>query len=100
MSREFHVAPPGNDPTLGFEFDVQYGLIKDIIENAGFVMPNDGDRITDHNDATDGFQVERDGFGPAIAQFEIKTKKFRAVASGRADLDQVIANILKFARRT
>ena len=41
-AREFQVAPPGNDPTVGFEFDVHYGLIKTVIEDAGLTMPADG----------------------------------------------------------
>ena len=97
-AREFQVAPPGNDPTVGFEFDVHYGLIKTVIEDAGMTMPVDGAQITDHSEASDGFRVKREGAGPALARIEIATKPVRAIAAGKADLDQTIANVLKFAR--
>jgi hypothetical protein len=97
-AREFQVAPPGNDPTIGFEFDVHFGLIKTVIEDAGMTMPADGAQITDHTEASDGFRVKREGAGPALSRIEIATKPLRAVAAGKADLDQTIANVLKFAR--
>jgi hypothetical protein len=97
-AREFQVAPLGNDPTVGFEFDVHYGLIETVIVDAGMTMPADGAQITDHSEASDGFRVKREGAGPALARIEIATKPLRATAAGKADLDQTIANVLKFAR--
>jgi hypothetical protein len=97
-AREFQIAPPGNDPTVGFEFDVHFGLIEAVIDDAGMTMPADGAQITDHDETTDGFRVKREGAGPAIARIEIATKPFRAVASGKAEFDQTIANVLKLAR--
>jgi hypothetical protein len=96
--REFQLAPPGNDPTVGFEFDVHYGLIKTVIEDAGLTMPADGAQITDHTEGSDGFRVKREGAGPALSRIEIATKPLRAVPGGKADLDQTIANVLKFTR--
>lgn len=97
-AREFQIAPSGNDPTVGFEFDVHYGLIETVIADAGMTMPADGAQITDHSEAADGLRVKREGAGPALARVEIATKPLRAIPAGKADLDQTIAKVLKFAR--
>lgn len=89
--REYQVGPLATPPTIGFEFDVHFGLIREVVTDAHKAMPADGDRITDHTDAADGFRVKRDG-----PRLEIATKPFTVDSAGKADLDTTIAKILKF----
>jgi hypothetical protein len=79
-------------PTVGFEFDVHYGPIAEVVAAAGKTMPNDGDAITKHTWAKDGFKTTLDG--PRI---EIATKPLNASATGRPDFETVMKNVLTFA---
>lgn len=91
--REYQIGPAVAPPTIGFEFDVHFGLIEEVVTHAGKTMPADGDRFTDHDDSSDGFHVKRDG-----TRLEIATKPFTVDVSGKAELNQTITKILKFGR--
>jgi hypothetical protein len=90
--REFQVAPAAKPATVGFEFDVHYGLIEEVVTDAGKTMPANGSDLTDHKDATDGFRVKLDG-----PRLEIATKPFTVDASGAADRVKVAGRIEKLA---
>ncbi len=83
------VPPP---PTVGFEFDVHYGLIEEVVTDAGKTMPANDSLITNHTEASDGFKVKRDG-----PRLEIATEVFTVDTNGETDLNKTIAKILKFA---
>ncbi|MFB9991365.1 hypothetical protein ACFFLM_05160 [Deinococcus oregonensis] len=80
-------------PTLGFEFDVHYGLIREVVDAAGKTMPAIGAQVTSHSDATDGFRVKRDG-----PRLEIATRPFPVNDAGAKELAATTAGILTFAR--
>jgi hypothetical protein len=90
--QEYQVAAVVGPATLGFEFDVHYGVIDEVVTDAGTAMPGNGDLVTHHTEASDGFRVKRDG-----PRLEIATKPFTVDGSGKADMDKAITNILKFA---
>jgi subtilisin family serine protease len=83
---------PSAIPTLGFEFDVHYGLVREVVADAGKTMPPDGDQVMDHSESSDGFRVKLDG-----PRFEIATKPFTVDDAGRKDLAHTTDNILQFA---
>jgi hypothetical protein len=78
-------------PTLGFEFDVHYGVLPDLLP-AGAAMPLKNAPVSTHTWATDGFLVKLDG-----RRLEINTKPFEVNATGREDLRQASARIRSFA---
>lgn len=85
-----YIPPP--PPTVGFEFDVHYGLIEEVVTDAGKTMPANDSLITNHTEASDGFKVKRDG-----PRLEIATKVFTVDTAGETDLNKKITEILKFA---
>lgn len=80
-------------PTLGFEFDVHYGLIREVVDAAGQTMPAIGAQVTSHTDAADGFRVKRDG-----PRLEIATRPFQVTDDGARELAATTAGILTFAQ--
>ena len=74
--------------TIGFEFDVHYGLMENIVTSAGLPMPFNNTITTTHTHATDGFIVKLDG-----PRFEVSSKPFSVDASGFTELGTVIKNI-------
>jgi hypothetical protein len=78
-------------PTLGFEFDVHYGFVSEVVAADGKVMPADGAEVTTHTWATDFFKVKRDG-----PRLEIATKPFTTDTAGEKELDQCVANVKQF----
>jgi hypothetical protein len=78
-------------PTVGFEFDVHYGLMQQLLP-AGVSMPANGATLSDHTWAADGFLVKRDG-----ARLEINTRPFETTAAGKTELRETIARIRTFA---
>lgn len=80
-------------PTLGFEFDVHYGLIKEVVDAAGKTMPAIGAQVTSHSDGADGFRVKRDG-----PRLEIATRPFQVTDAGAKELAATTTGILTFAQ--
>jgi hypothetical protein len=78
-------------PTVGFEFDVHYGLMQQLLP-VGVRMPANGATLSDHTWAADGFLVKRDG-----SRLEINTRPFEATAAGRTELRETIARVRTFA---
>jgi len=91
--REYLVISPVTHPTLGFEFDVHFGLLEEVVTHFGKAMLPDGARITNHDDLVEGFHVKLDG-----PRFEIATKPFEVTDSGRNEMNQTLNEILKFAK--
>jgi hypothetical protein len=79
-------------PTVGFELDVHYGLMKEVLLAAGLAMPADGAILSDHTWAADGFLVKLDG-----PRLEINTRPFETTAAGKAELQKTIDRIKEFA---
>jgi hypothetical protein len=88
------VVPPPPPPTLGFEFDVHFGLIREVVADAGKPMPANGAQITNHDEATHGFRVKLDG-----PRLEIATKPFTVDDAGKKKLDETITKVLEFAAK-
>lgn len=84
-------APP---PTVGFEFDVHFGLMPEIVADAGKTMPANNSEVTKHTEASDFFRVKLDG-----TRLEIATKPFTVNDEGKKELEQAITNILAFANK-
>ncbi len=84
--------PPAPPPTVGFEFDIHYGIIPAVVTAAGLSVPSDGDVITKHAAATDGFKVKLDG-----PRLEVATKPFTVDTAGFGDLEKAIPRITAFA---
>ncbi len=82
--REFDIGPPANAPTVGFEFDVHFGLVKAVIEDAGLTMPADKARVTDHDRVADGFDVTREGAGPEIARIAARHEAVQRQRCGKS----------------
>lgn len=94
---------PATPATIGFEFDLNIGLSRDIFTARaadmphGAAFPGPGDRITDHreDDGTgkliDGFQVKADGPRLEIATLPIKI-------DDDATFLAVVRNVIAFAR--
>jgi len=78
-------------PTVGFEFDVHYGLMRQLLP-VGVVMSANGATLSDHTWAADGFLVKRDG-----ARLEINTRPFETTAADKTELRETIARIRTFA---
>lgn len=79
-------------PTLGFEFDVHYGLIREVVQSAGQTLPALGTVLTTHTDAADGFRVKRDG-----PRLEFATRPFQVTDAGARELATTTAGLLAFA---
>ena len=77
--------------TLGFEFDVHYGFVREVVANSGKVMPANGAGVTKHTWPTDLYKVKRDG-----PRLEIATKPFTTDNAGEKELTKCVANIKKF----
>lgn len=78
-------------PTVGFELDVHYGVMRELLP-AGVAMPANGATLSDHTWAADGFLVKRDG-----PRLEINTRPFETTAAGKTELRETIARIRTFA---
>ncbi|MET1038657.1 MAG: M15 family metallopeptidase [Aeromicrobium sp.] len=73
------------DPTVGFEFDVHYGPIPAL------PAARNGDVLSTHDHATDGFVVKLDG-----PRLEVNTRPFETTSSGLKDLQATAARIDTF----
>lgn len=91
-AREFDHPLPLPPATIGFEFDVHYGLIDEVVADAGKTMPANNALITTHNDADDKFRVKRDG-----PRLEIATKPFTLDATGKDEIKKAKTKIAEFA---
>ena len=95
-AREFQVAPPGNDPTLGFEFDLNYGVDLPVFNARIAHMPlgssfiDEHQPLTTHTRANDGFETKRDG-----PRLEISTMPFKI--NDDATFEAMVRNVGKFA---
>lgn len=95
------VAVPATPATIGFEFDLNIGLSRDVFTAraadmpSGATFPKEHDKITDHRakDGTgklvDGFDVKRDGPRIEIATLPIKV-------DDDATFTTVVQNVLAF----
>jgi hypothetical protein len=80
-------------PTIGFEFDLNYGA---SINTPPLDSPDyslEGKKITTHRIATDGFRLEGDG-----NRIEIGTKPFELSTTGRTDMEATMKAILNLAQ--
>ena len=84
--------PPPPPATIGFEFDVHYGLNSAVVTAAGKTMPANNALLTDHTDAADGFRVKRDG-----PRLEIATKPFKLDTAGKTEIGDTKKKIAEFA---
>jgi hypothetical protein len=91
--REYQVPPAASVATVGFEFDVHYGLMEEVVTDAGKTMPANGSDITDHSPTTDGFKVKLDG-----PRLEIATKPFTVDTAGAAEWKKAAGRIDKFSK--
>jgi hypothetical protein len=90
--RQYDISAQVSHPqTIGFEFDVHYGFVEEVITNAGRPSPADGDVVTTHTWGTDFFKVKRDG-----PRLEIATKPFTTDKPGGAEIEKCLTNIGKF----
>ena len=88
--------------TIGFEFDCNIGVDRDVFAariadmSAGATMPKEHDKVTDHRDddgagkLVDGFEVKVDGTRIEIATLPIKV-------DDDPTFDAVLKNVLAFA---
>lgn len=79
--------------TVGFEFDIHFGLLEDILTSQSLSMPPDKTTLTTHKDSTDGFVVKLDG-----PRFEAATKPFSVDDSGFKELEKTIKNLKAFTK--
>ncbi|HEY0458195.1 MAG TPA: hypothetical protein VGC97_03520 [Pyrinomonadaceae bacterium] len=79
--------------TIGFEFDVHYGFMNEILASEGLARPAPKTKITTHDNAVDGFKVTLDG-----PRFEIATKPFTVDNSGFKELTDTLKNIKVFTK--
>ena len=91
-SRFFTNTTKASIATIGFEFDIHFGLLEPVVDAKGVEMPEIGDKITNHEDSKDGFHVKLDG-----PRFEIATKPFTIDNKGKKEFNSTILNILKFS---
>jgi len=78
-------------PTVGFEFDVHYGLL-DAFLPVGVHMPPDKTVMSTHSKLVEGFEVQLDG-----QRLEINTKPFESTADGKKELREMARRISTFA---
>lgn len=78
-------------PTIGFEFDVHYGVLAALLPG-GVAMPAQGATLSTHSHTTDGFIVKLDG-----PRFEINTRPFEVTDAGRTELRETLRRIGLFA---
>ncbi len=78
-------------PTVGFEFDVHYGLIPDLLP-VGVSMPPDKTIMSTHSKLAEGFEVQLDG-----RRLEINTKPFESTPDGKKELRETAKRINTFA---
>lgn len=88
QDRQFPVIIP--PATLGFEFDINYGSTANEPPPAAADYDMDGEEITNHNRATDGFKLKGDG-----NRIEISTKPFSITAAGKKEMLEVARKIKK-----
>jgi hypothetical protein len=75
-------------PTLGFEFDINYGATAKEPPPAAPDYGQDGEKISTHDSAADGFRLKGDG-----NRIEIGTKPFSVSLSGRKEMLEVADKI-------
>jgi hypothetical protein len=78
-------------PTVGFEFDVHYGLIPGLLP-VGVPMPPNKTLMSEHSKLVEGFEVQLDG-----QRLEINTKPLESTADGKKELREMAARIKTFA---
>ncbi|HKA50270.1 MAG TPA: hypothetical protein VKK19_11840 [Candidatus Dormibacteraeota bacterium] len=78
-------------PTVGFEFDVHYGLIPELLPS-GVSMPLNKTVMSTHSKLVEGFEVQLDG-----QRLEINTKPFESTGDGKKELREMAARIDTFA---
>lgn len=100
---EYQVGGAATSATLGFEFDLNYGVNQGVFDArksampAGATFPREHEALTTHrerdgaNKLVDGFSTRRDG-----PRMEISTTPF--AIDDDAEFDAVVANVVKFAR--
>jgi hypothetical protein len=79
-------------PTVGFEFDVHYGILEPLLP-AGFTPPGPDVAVSTHTAAADGFTVKLDG-----PRLEINTKPFEVDDAGKVELRATSQRIGVFAK--
>ena len=79
--------------TIGFEFDVHYGFLDEILTSEGLIRPANKTKLTTHDSAADGFKVTLDG-----PRYEISTKPFTVDSSGFKELTDTLKNIKVFTK--
>lgn len=92
--REYEVASPEPPPTLGFEFDVHYGFLPEVLADAGVPSLTHKQKVTNHTWAADLFKVTVDG-----TRLEIATKPFTADDAGKKELDTAVTNVKAFVEK-
>jgi hypothetical protein len=86
-----NIKQTGKPRTIGFEFDIHFGFMKEIAANAGLTIPPDKTKLTTHENAADGFVVKLDG-----PRFEAATKPFSVDDKGLKELEKTFRNLKTF----
>jgi hypothetical protein len=68
-------------PTIGFEFDMDYGASKTEPPPPDVNYDLDGEKITTHDSGTDGFRLKGDG-----NRIEVGTKPFEVTPTGKKEM--------------
>ncbi|GAB3558314.1 hypothetical protein [Spirosoma fluminis] len=77
-------------PTIGFEFDINYGASEVDPPPADVSYETDGKKITTHTTKADGFRLKGDG-----NRIEIGTKPFEVTAAGKKEMQATLLAIVK-----
>jgi hypothetical protein len=80
-------------PTIGFEFDIDYGSSEIDPPPAFANHDTDGKKITTHDKKTDKFRLKGDG-----NRIEIATEPFQVNVFGKKEMQSVIIEILKLTK--
>lgn len=100
---DFQVAGGSSSPTLGFEFDLNFGFEREVVDTkgltppAGFEWPSEGLKATDH-ESDDGKGGLADGFIVTMdaVRMEIGTAPFHI--DDDAAFDMVVDGVVKFGK--
>lgn len=82
-------------PTVGFEFDINYGTEDEVLDAKGITWEPEWEctNLTDDSYPTTGFRVRTDG-----PRLELATTPFEVTKKGRTEADKVIKALVKFAK--
>jgi subtilisin family serine protease len=100
---QFAEVDPPSPVTIGFEFDLNVGVQRDVFGArasdmaAGSTMPRDGDKLTDHQDR-DGSGALRDGFETKLDGPRMEIATLPIDIDDDAMFATVVRNVVKFAR--